>query len=356
MLTLSGWLRVHPHSHSHTQLTMGRTGGLPLTFFGNLQELDAKQLKMNLTVPKTKMIGEGAAQVADVASVQLPAFLLLDYTTDVRPEARLSSSGSAGAIFRAVLLSAEAIERNGSEVVALKEMVEWPSLSDEDNKARFMQELSMMWALSFHPNIAKVVGYTETPLATLTKLYPTDLFRYLHMQDDKEQLESHLLLHLCSGIVAGLAAVHSLKIAHRDMNSPNVLLGEPKAGNVFPEPVLADFGIARATEDNSRFESVNGYSPRYAAPEVIARIQVKVTVAERHRDREREMGARHAARQALSPFHRVADARCGGQSAGSSLEDDMESDLYALGVVLWETLSRRVRWAHQCPWARKGVR
>jgi hypothetical protein len=287
-------------------LTMGRTGGLPLTFFGNLQELDAKQLKMNLTVPKTKMIGEGAAQVADVASVQLPAFLLLDYTTDVRPEARLSSSGSAGAIFRAVLLSAEAIERNGSEVVALKEMVEWPSLSDEDNKARFMQELSMMWALSFHPNIAKVVGYTETPLATLTKLYPTDLFRYLHMQDDKEQLESHLLLHLCSGIVAGLAAVHSLKIAHRDMNSPNVLLGEPKAGNVFPEPVLADFGIARATEDNSRFESVNGYSPRYAAPEVIARIQVK--------------------------------------SAGSSLEDDMESDLYALGVVLWETLSRRIPW------------
>ena len=141
----------------------------------------------------------------------------------------------------------------------------------------------MMWVLSFHPNIVKLIGYTEAPNVMITRLYPTDLFRYLHMQDDKEQLESHLLLHLCSGIAAGLAAIHALKIAHRDMNSPNILLAEPKAGAAFPEPVIADFGISRALEDNSRFESVNGYSPRYAAPEVIARIQVKVRVQGRRR-------------------------------------------------------------------------
>ena len=250
---------------------------MPSTFFGNLQEMDDKQLRMNLTVPRTQMLGDGASQASDISSVQLPAFLLLDYTTDLRPDARLSSTGSAGAIYRGMLLQEDAIQRNGGEVIAIKEMVEWPTLSDDENRDRFYQELAMMWALSFHPNIAKLVGYTDVaPRTVITKLYPTDLFRYLHMQDDKEQLESHLLLHLCSGIAAGLAAIHALKIAHRDMNSPNVLLAEPKAGAAFPEPVIADFGIARALEDNSRFESVNGYSPRYAAPEVIARIQVKV--------------------------------------------------------------------------------
>ena len=260
---------------SCTQLTLGR-GGINQTFFGNLQEMDDKQLKMNLTVPRTQMIGDGASQVQDVTNVQLPGFLLLDYTTDVRPDARLSSTGSAGAIFRALLLEEEAIQRNGSEIIAMKEVVEWPSLSDEDNRDRFFQELAMMWALSFHPNVAKLVGYTETPRTIITKLYPTDLFRYLHMQDDKEQLESHLLLHLTSGIVAGLAAIHSLKIAHRDVTSPNILLAEPRASGVFPDPIIADFGIARAVEDNTRFESINGYSPRYASPEVIARVHIKV--------------------------------------------------------------------------------
>jgi hypothetical protein len=293
------------YSEQLQMLTLGRGSG-NVTFLGNLEDMDAKQLKANLTVPRTQMIGEGAAQVADTASVQLPAFLLIDYTTDVRPEARLSSSGAAGAVFRAQLLAADAIQRNGGPVVAMKEMVEWPSLSDEDNAARFKQELAMMWALSFHPNVAKLIAYTEQPPTVLTKLYPTDLFRYLHMQDDKEQLQSHLLLHLASGLAAGVAAIHSLKIAHRDLSSPNVLLAEPKAGAAFPDPVIADFGIARATEDNTRFESVNGYSPRYAAPEVIARVQIK--------------------------------------TASTTLEEDQLSDLYSLGVVLWEMLSRRIPW------------
>ena len=77
---------------------------MPSTFFGNLQDMDAKQLKMNLAIPRTQMIGDGAAQVKDVASVELPQFLLLDYSTDVRPDARLSSSGSAGGIYRGILL------------------------------------------------------------------------------------------------------------------------------------------------------------------------------------------------------------------------------------------------------------
>jgi hypothetical protein len=267
---------IEEYASQLQMLTLGR-GALPASFFGDVKAMDEALLRQNLSIPRTKMLGaDGMTTITDVSTVQLPAMLLLDYSMDLRPEARLSSTGSAGAIFRGVLLQEDAILRNDGEVIAVKEMVEWPSLSDEDNTARFMQELSIMWALSFHPNIAKLIGYTESPKTMVTKLYPTDLFHYLHMQDDKEQLESHLLVHLASGIVAGLAAVHTVNVAHRDMNAPNILLAEPKEGNVFPDPVLADFGISRASEDNSRFESVNGYSPRYAAPEVISRILVKV--------------------------------------------------------------------------------
>ena len=282
---------------------MGQTGTLPATFFGDLQEMDNKQLKANLTIPRTQMIGDGASQINDVNSVQLPAFLLLDYNTDVRPDARLSSTGSANAIFRGILLQADAIQRAGNEVVAMKEMVDWPSLSDEENIARFQQELAMMWTLSFHPNIAKLVGYTENPRAVVTKLYPTDLFRYLHLQDDKEQLQSHLLLHLCSGIAAGIAAIHLFKIAHRDINSPNILLSEPKEGAVFPDPVIADFGIARCDVENKRFATVNGYSPRYASPEVIAQIQMKVRALLETGSRRRGPTARTPALISRSGLH-----------------------------------------------------
>ena len=103
-----------------------------------------------------------------------------------------------------------------------------------------------MWSLSFHPNIIKMIGYTDSPRTIITRMYPTDLFRFLHaqvrggggeergclflrdiyealtlwltwLQDDKSELESGLMLHFCQGMAAGLAAIHSMGIAHRDI-------------------------------------------------------------------------------------------------------------------------------------------
>src|SRR5690606_39253522 len=126
-------------------------------------------------------------------------------------------------------------------------------------------------------------------------------------QEDKAPLESHLLLHLCSGMVSGLAAVHSMGIAHRDVKSPNVLLQEPRVGSPFPDPILADFGLSRATDDSSKaFESIKGMSPRYAPPEVFARVHLR--------------------------------------NASNTVEDDKMSDAYSLGVVLWETMGRQIPW------------
>jgi len=268
--------------------------------------LSGDALKANRVVPRTSFTGVDATLLNTVMEVALPGFLVMDYSADLWPEARLTAGG-AGTIFRGVLLNPEAIHRNnGTEICAIKEVMDWPSLSDEDNAERFHQEVSVMWSLAFHPNIIKLLGYTESPRTIVTRLYPTDLFRYLHAQDDKAPLESFLLLHLCSGMVASVAAAHSMGIAHRDIKSPNFLMQEPKPGSPFPDPILCDFGLARLSDDESKFDSIKGISPRYAPPEVFARVHLK--------------------------------------HSSNTLEDDKQSDVYSLGVVMWETMARLIPW------------
>ena len=291
---------LEEYSSQLQMLTLSRGGVLPQTFLG---EMTADALKANLQVPKTQFKGGDATLLNTVMEVALPGFLLMDYTTDVRPEARLTAGG-AGTIYRATLLSADAIQRNGSEICAVKEVMDWPSLTDEENAERFHQEVSIMWSLSFHANVIKLLGYTEEPRTIITRLYPTDLFRYLHTQEDKSPLESHLLLHLCSGMVSALAAVHSMGIAHRDIKSPNFLMQEPRPGSPFPDPIVCDFGMARSSDDG--FEGIKGYSPRYAPPEVFARIHLRNT--------------------------------------SNTVDDDKMSDVYSVGVVIWETMTRQVPW------------
>jgi hypothetical protein len=224
------------------------SGSAPsLPNFFDTEALKRDALRANLQVPQTQFDGVRDTMLNTVMEVALPGFLTLDYSSDLRPEARLTAGG-AGTLFRGELLNLEAIKRNnGVSACAIKLVADWPSLSDEANWEQFHHEVSVLWSLSFHANIVKLLGYTQEPRTIVTKLYPTDLFRYLHGQQDKSPLESHLMLHLCSGMVAAVATVHAVGVAHRDLKSPNVLLQEPRAGSPFPDPILCDFGLARTT-------------------------------------------------------------------------------------------------------------
>jgi len=195
-------------------------------------------------VPVTQFAGENRTMLNTVAELALPGYLQVDYSTALRPEARLVAGG-AGTLFRATILDANLAARSGTAECAVKVVEDWPSFTEEQNRERFHHEVTIMWSLSFNANVIKLLGYCEEPRAIITKLYPTDLFRYLHAQEDRNPLEPHLMLHLVSGIVNAIAAMHSLGVAHRDIKSPNVLMQEPQNGSVFPDPIICDFGISR---------------------------------------------------------------------------------------------------------------
>ena len=340
--------RHPPPSAIHLlQLTLNRSGVLPNSFLGG--DVGPEALRANLQVPKTQFSGADATLLNTVMEVALPGFLLIDYNDDLRADARLTAGG-AGTIFRGSLLQPEAIKRNGVEVVAIKEVADWPSLSEEDNEDRFHQEVSIMWSLSFHPNVIKLVGYCENPRCIVTKLYPTDMFRYLHTQEDKSPLESHLLLHLCSGTVAALAAAHSMGIAHRDIKSPNYLMQEPRPGTPFPDPILSDFAHARVEYApwwwwwwSGRWQSGcdRGIDMDAGGPAGLVPVGRGVGAYESVRDEDggpveyTDFSPRYAAPEVF--------ARRNAHTTALNVDDDQKGDVYAFAVLIWEALTRQVR-------------
>jgi len=55
--------------------------------------------------------------------------------------------------------------------VALKEIYDDNSFSEEENKVRFEQEIAIMWGISSHPNIITLIGYSDDPRCIITKVF-----------------------------------------------------------------------------------------------------------------------------------------------------------------------------------------
>ena len=55
--------------------------------------------------------------------------------------------------------------------MALKEIYDDKSFSEEENKVRFEQEIAIMWGISSHPNIITLIGYSDDPRCIITKVF-----------------------------------------------------------------------------------------------------------------------------------------------------------------------------------------
>ncbi|MBX5457201.1 MAG: protein kinase [Thermogemmatispora sp.] len=199
-------------------------------------------------------------------------------------------AGGMGQVFRGVH---QLLERPAAIKVMLPSFAARP-----DFRARFLQEAKAVAALH-HPNIVEVYDYgDENGLLYMVMEYMEDgaLSNLLKRQSGK-RLPLPQVLMLGIQVAQGLAAAHALQMVHRDIKPANLLLRRLAGSEPGREHYLvkiSDFGLARLVEGG--VETVTGTpmgTLAYMSPE---------------------------------------------QCLGTKTIDG-RSDLYALGVVLYEMLT-----------------
>src|ERR1700738_4507764 len=111
------------------------------------------------------------------------------------------------------------------------------------------------------------------------------------------RVEVKLALEIATQVAAGLAAVHEQNLVHRDIKPGNIMVHLKNDGSVTAK--IIDLGLAQAVDEPGSQAAISipgifAGTPEFASPEQFAGIQV-----------------------------------------------DVSSDLYSLGVTLWEMLTSR---------------
>ncbi len=189
----------------------------------------------------------------------------MSYARDLRIRKELAS-GTFGIAYLADALTSKA-NAYGSEVV-LKQLKK-EKLSERDINL-FRQEVSLMEYFKQNQNIAKIIGFTETPFAIVMKYYALGNLK-IWITKHRHDRNKPQILAFAHDIAIALMALHGKGVCHLDLKPDNILLDSNEHGQVFC--VLTDFGISQIITDQimkvQAFEivQIKGLSMAYAAPD-----------------------------------------------------------------------------------------
>jgi eukaryotic-like serine/threonine-protein kinase len=201
---------------------------------------------------------------------------------------RLLGEGGMGAVY-------EAEQEEPRRVVALK-MIR-PGLATPERLRRFRHEAEALGRLQ-HPGIAQIyeastadTGFGPQPYFAMELIRGEPLDRYAESHHFTVRPKLALMAKICEAV----HHAHQRGLIHRDLKPGNILVEEQG------QPKILDFGVARVTEDEAQFTL------------------------------QTEVGQIIGTLAYMSPE----------QVLGDSLEVDTRSDVYSLGVILYELLARR---------------
>jgi hypothetical protein len=169
-------------------------------------------------------------------------------------------------------------------------------VGDESARLRFLREARAA-AKVRHTNVASVFHLGRTGNGYFYAMEFVEGETLEKLIKSCGQLEVKLALEIVGQVAAGLGAVHRQNLVHRDIKPSNIMVSSEEGGEVIAK--IIDLGLAKGLSEASPESAISvpgGFAgtPEFASPEQFAGVGV-----------------------------------------------DIRSDLYSLGVVLWEMLTGR---------------
>jgi WD40 repeat protein/serine/threonine protein kinase len=167
-------------------------------------------------------------------------------------------------------------------------------LGDESAQLRFLREARAAASVR-HPNVASVFHLGRTGSSYFYAMEFVEGETLEHFTRRSGRFEVNLALEIVAQVAAGLAAVHKQKLIHRDIKPSNIMVSLEETGAVTAK--IIDLGLAKSLDEPGAQTSIStpgafAGTPEFASPEQFAGVPV-----------------------------------------------DIRSDLYSLGVTLWEMLT-----------------
>lgn len=203
------------------------------------------------------------------------------------------ADGGMGSVYHAVRVD------DYRQEVAIKVIKH--GVASRELQQRFHNERQVLAALQ-HPHLARLLdgGATQEGLPYLVMEFVPGLPLHRHCQTHKLNVSARL--RLFAGVCAAVHYAHQRGVIHRDLKPGNILVDQ--LGN----PRVLDFGVARILSRAHQTDSPQAESPQTRQGELLGTVPY------------------------MSPE----------QVSGMTAEVDVRSDVYALGIVLYELLAGRL--------------